>query len=80
MNQILISARPVDQDADIILSPEQEHVLQIIKSGRNVFFTGSAGTLPVLHQVYFAVHEMFQARENLSCSAKLFVTCEVGIL
>ncbi|KAI0733983.1 PIF1-like helicase-domain-containing protein, partial [Fomitopsis betulina] len=29
---------------DIVLSPEQQAVLDMVKAGRNVFFTGSAGT------------------------------------
>jgi hypothetical protein len=27
----------------VVLSPEQKKVLQMVKDGRNVFFTGSAG-------------------------------------
>jgi hypothetical protein len=27
----------------VVLSPEQQKVLQMVKDGRNVFFTGSAG-------------------------------------
>lgn len=30
--------------AEVLLSPEQERVLNLVKSGRSVFFTGSAGT------------------------------------
>jgi len=28
---------------EIILSDEQHHVLELVKAGRNVFFTGPAG-------------------------------------
>ena len=30
---------------DIQLSPEQQHVLDMVKQGKSVFFTGSAGAL-----------------------------------
>ncbi|KAK0473303.1 hypothetical protein IW261DRAFT_714731 [Armillaria novae-zelandiae] len=33
-----------DGSSSICLSPEQQHVLNLVKAGRNVFFTGSAGT------------------------------------
>lgn len=33
-----------DGSSAIYLSPEQQHVLNLVKTGRSVFFTGSAGT------------------------------------
>lgn len=36
--------RPSRAEPDIKLSPEQQQVLNKVKSGQNVFFTGSAGT------------------------------------
>jgi hypothetical protein len=32
----------------VVLSSEQTKVLQMVQQGRNVFFTGSAGSLPLL--------------------------------
>lgn len=37
-----VSPRPV-----VELSSEQQEVLDIVKSGRSVFFTGSAGVFPI---------------------------------
>lgn len=37
------SPTPITGEPEIILSPEQIHVLNLVKSGKNVFFTGSAG-------------------------------------
>ena len=38
-----IKEPPVTEEPGVALSPEQTHVLNIVKSGGNVFFTGSAG-------------------------------------
>ncbi|KAL5632926.1 hypothetical protein ACGC1H_003426 [Rhizoctonia solani] len=41
----LVPVPPVPPgDADIELSPEQKHVLDLVLQGKSVFFTGSAGT------------------------------------
>lgn len=35
----------LDSQQAVVLSPEQKKVLQMVKEGRNVFFTGSAGLI-----------------------------------
>jgi hypothetical protein len=37
---------PEPGESGVTLSPEQTRVLSMVKSGGNVFFTGSAGTFP----------------------------------
>ncbi|CAE6476080.1 unnamed protein product, partial [Rhizoctonia solani] len=39
-------------DADIQLSPEQKHVLDLVLQGKSVFFTGSAGMCPFYSTSY----------------------------
>jgi hypothetical protein len=37
--------RTVSQKSNACLSEEQEHILDLVQRGRNIFFTGSAGEL-----------------------------------
>ena len=48
------------EEPHIKLSPQQEHVLELIKSGQNVFFTGSAGVgkSVLLRHIVNALEEM----------------------
>jgi hypothetical protein len=51
----------------VILSPEQSKVLQMVQQGKNVFFTGSAGMLFTIAQVnclHLPTHSLLQAQVN----------------
>lgn len=53
----------------IQLSSEQKEVLALVRSGRNVFFTGPAGMF-TFFQVVRCVPESAQGPENLSCCGR----------
>jgi hypothetical protein len=42
-------AKPSSSKSAITLSDEQQHILDLIKQGKNIFFTGSAGEHPGSH-------------------------------
>lgn len=55
-----INKAGMGEEPHIKLSPQQEHVLELVKSGQNVFFTGSAGVgkSVLLRHIVKALEEM----------------------
>ena len=42
----------VSISAKIVLSSEQQEILRLVTEGKNIFFTGSAGTFTMVHSIW----------------------------
>lgn len=65
---------------DIVLSEEQNQVLQIIKSGHNVFYTGSAGTgkSVLLKELINQLREKYNLGQVAVCASTGLAACNIG--
>lgn len=54
--QVEVNAAPPPAEPSVELSDEQKNVLKLVKSGRNIFFTGPAGDVVFADCTWASVH------------------------
>lgn len=76
----LTSTKQLKRVKPIVLSAEQEYVLQLAKNGQSIFFTGSAGTgkSVLLKSIIKGLKKMYRPEEVAVTASTGLASCNIG--
>lgn len=76
----LTSTKQLKRVKPIVLSAEQEYVLQLAKKGQSIFFTGSAGTgkSVLLKSIIKGLKKMYRPEEVAVTASTGLASCNIG--